>query len=187
MAQCSQPPLSRRAQHRFRCISGLHHHRSAMRSVDRLQVQASSGSKDIGNQLVIITGGFGDAGTVLPMKGPTGVIHTMTTTAKAGKCTRDIGIMRITTMATGENTIMIATIMIMTVTSDFTATSRLMLKLFQTVPTERSFPEVFADHTLGKRKRLSRRPFLCNSIPAGGGARAGGTESPRAVHASLGK
>jgi hypothetical protein len=38
----------------------------------------------------------------------------MTTTAKAGKCTRDIGTMRNTTMATGETMIMIATIVIMT-------------------------------------------------------------------------
>jgi hypothetical protein len=33
----------------------------------------------------------------------------MTTTAKAGECTKDIGTMRITTMATGETTTMGAT------------------------------------------------------------------------------
>ena len=74
-----------------------------MRSVGRLQVHASSGWKDIGNQLVTITGGSGDAGTVLHMKGHTGVIRITTTTAKAGKCTRGIGTTRITTMATAEN------------------------------------------------------------------------------------
>ena len=74
---------------------------------------------DIGNQLVTITGGSGDAGTALRMKGHTGVIRTMTTTEKVGKCTRDIGTMRTTTMATGETMIMIATIMITTtVTTD---------------------------------------------------------------------
>jgi hypothetical protein len=36
----------------------------------------------------------------------------MTTTEKAGECTRDIGTMRITTTAIGETMIMIATIMI---------------------------------------------------------------------------
>jgi hypothetical protein len=96
-----------------------------MRSMDRLQVQTSSGLMDIGNQLVTITGGSGDAGTGLPMKGHTGVIRTMTTTEKVGKCTRDIGTMRTTTMATdgtvrttimatGETMIVIATIMITT-------------------------------------------------------------------------
>ena len=95
-----------------------------MRSMDRLQVQASSGWKDIGNPLVTITGGFGDAGTALLMKGPTGLIRIMTTTAKAGKCTRDIGTMRTTTMATGETMIMIATIVIMTtMTTDHYALS----------------------------------------------------------------
>ena len=85
-----------------------------MRSMDRLQVQTSSGWMDIGNQLVTTTGGSGDAGTGLHMKGHTGVIRTMTTTEKAGKCTRDIGTMRTTTMATGETMIIIATIMIAT-------------------------------------------------------------------------
>ena len=88
-----------------------------MRSMDQLQVQTSSGWMDIGNQLVTITGGSGDAGTALRMKGHTGVIRITTTIAKAGKCTRDIGTMRITTMATGETMIMIATIMI-TMTTD---------------------------------------------------------------------
>src|ERR1700682_5390766 len=119
MAHCSQPLLSRRVQHRFRCTSGPRHRRSAMRSMDRLQVQTSSGWMDIGNQLVTVTGGSGDAGTVLHMKGHTGVIRIMTTTAKAGKCTRDIGTMRTTTMDTGENMIMSATIMITTtITTD---------------------------------------------------------------------
>jgi hypothetical protein len=67
---------------------------------------------DIGNQLVNVTGGSRDAGTVLHMKGRTGVTRTMTTTEKVGKCTRDTGTMRTTTMATGETMIMIATIMI---------------------------------------------------------------------------
>ena len=88
-----------------------------MRSMDRLRVRTSSGWKDIGNQLGDVTGGSGDAGTVLHMKGHTGVIRITTTIAKAGKCTRDIGTMRITTMATGETMIMIATIMI-TMTTD---------------------------------------------------------------------
>ena len=86
-----------------------------MRSMDRLQVQTSSGWMDIGNRLVTITGGSGDAGTVLHMKGHTGAIRIMTTIAKAGECTRDIGTM---TMAAGETMIMIATIMIATVTTD---------------------------------------------------------------------
>ena len=72
----------------------------------------------IGNQLVTIIGGSGDAGTVLHMKGHSGVIRTTTTTGKAGKCTRDIGTMRTTTMATGEIMIMIGTIMITTMTTD---------------------------------------------------------------------
>jgi hypothetical protein len=44
----------------------------------------------------------------------------MTTTEKAGKCTRDIGTVRTTTMATGETMVMttVATIMIATVTTD---------------------------------------------------------------------
>jgi hypothetical protein len=98
-----------------------------MKSMDRLQVQTSSGWMDIGNQLVIITGGSGDAGTVLPMKGHTGVIRIMTTTAKAGECTRDIGTMRTTTTATGETTIMIATIMVATMTTDRYALMRVEL------------------------------------------------------------
>ena len=80
---------------------------------------------DIGNQLVTVTGGSGDAGTVLHMKGHTGAIRTTTTIAKAGECTRDIGTMRTTTMATdgtvrttimaaGETMIVIATIVIKT-------------------------------------------------------------------------
>jgi hypothetical protein len=67
---------------------------------------------DIGNQLVNVTDGSGDVGTALHMKGHTGVIRTMTTTEKVGKCTRDIGTMRATTMVTGETMIMIATIVI---------------------------------------------------------------------------
>jgi hypothetical protein len=98
-----------------------------MKSMDRLQVQTSSGWMDIGNQLVIITGGSGDAGTVLPMKGHTGVIRIMTTTEKAGECTRDIGTMRTTTTATGETTIMIATIMVATMTTDRYALMRVEL------------------------------------------------------------
>jgi hypothetical protein len=69
---------------------------------------------DIGNPLVTITGGSGDAGTVLHMKVHTGAIRIMTTTEKAGGCTRDIGTMRITTMATEETMVMIATIVITT-------------------------------------------------------------------------
>jgi hypothetical protein len=119
MAPCSQPPLSRRVQHRYRFTSGPRHRRSVMRSMDLHQVRTSSGWKDIGNQLVTITGGSGDAGTVLHTKGHTGVIRIMTTTAKAGKCTRDIGTMRIMTVVTGETMIMIATIMITrTMTTD---------------------------------------------------------------------
>ena len=68
--------------------------------------------------MVIITGGFGDVGTVLRTKGHTGAIRTMTTTEKAGECTRDIGTMRTTTTAIGETMIMIATIMITTMTTD---------------------------------------------------------------------
>jgi hypothetical protein len=98
-----------------------------MRSVDRLQVQVSSGWKDIGNPLVTITGGCGDAGTVLHMKGHTGVIRIMTTTEKAGKCTRDIGTMRTTTTATGETMIVIATIIITTTTTDHCAVMRVEL------------------------------------------------------------
>src|ERR1700730_9315365 len=99
-----------------------------MRSMDRLRVRASSGWMDIGNQSVNVTGGSGDAGTLLHMKGHTGVIRIMTTTAKAGKCTRDIGTMRTTTMATGEAMIMIATIMITTtMTTDRYAPMRVEL------------------------------------------------------------
>jgi hypothetical protein len=85
-----------------------------MRSAERLQVQASCGWKDIGNPLVTITGGSGDVGTDLPMKGHTGVIRITTTTEKAGKCMRDTGTMKTTTMATGETMIMTATITIVT-------------------------------------------------------------------------
>jgi hypothetical protein len=90
-----------------------------MRSVDRLQVQALPGWKDIGNQSVTNIGGSADAGSGLHLKGHTGVIRIMTTTERAGKCTRDIGTTRITTTATGETMIMIATIMITTtITTD---------------------------------------------------------------------
>src|ERR1700732_1336697 len=116
MARCSQPLLSRRVRRRFRCTSGPRHRRSAMRSMDRLQVRASSGWKAIGNQLVTITGGSGGAGNVLHLKGHTGVIRVTTTIAKAGKSTRDIGTVRITTTATGETMVTIATIMITTTT-----------------------------------------------------------------------
>src|SRR6266852_8683361 len=117
MAHCSQSLLSRRVQPRFRCTSGPRHRRSAMRSMDRLQVQTSSGWKDIGNPLVTITGGSEDAGIGLHMKGHTGVIRIMTTTEKAGKCTRDIGTVRTTTRAT-EAMVTIGTIMITTMTTD---------------------------------------------------------------------
>jgi hypothetical protein len=100
-----------------------------MRSMDRLQVQTSSGWMDIGNRLVTITGGSGDAGTVLHMKGHTGAIRIMTTTEKAGECTRDIGTMRTTTTATGETMIVIATIMITTTTTDRYALMRVKLAL----------------------------------------------------------
>ena len=94
-----------------------------MRSMDRLQVQTSSGWMDIGNQLVTITGGSGDAGTVLLMKEHTGVIRITTTIAKAGKYTRDIGTMRTTTMATGDtmimNAIIVAIMMIETTTDHY--------------------------------------------------------------------
>jgi len=86
--------------------------------MDRVQVQTSSGWMDIGNPLVTITGGSRDAGNVLPMKGPTGAIRTMTTIAKAGECTRDIGTMRTTTTATGESMIVTTTIMIMIIDRD---------------------------------------------------------------------
>ena len=66
---------------------------------------------DIGNRLGTITDGSGDAGTVLHMTGHTGVIRIMTTTEKAGECTRDTGTVRITTVATGDTIIMIATTM----------------------------------------------------------------------------
>ena len=69
--------------------------------MDRLQVQTSSGWMDIGNPLVTITGGSGDAGTVLPMKGHTGVIRITTTIAKAGNGTKGIGTARTTTTAIG--------------------------------------------------------------------------------------
>jgi hypothetical protein len=127
MARCSQLLLLRRVQHRFRCTSGPRHRRSAMRSMDRLQVQASSGWKDIGNPLVITIVGCGDVGTGLHTKGRTGVIRIMTTTEKAGKCTRDIGTMRTTTRATGETMIMIGTIMITTMTTDYYSLIRIEL------------------------------------------------------------
>ena len=63
-----------------------------------------------------------DGRTVLHMKGHTGAIRIMTTIAKAGECTRDIGTVRTTTMAAGET--MIATIMIATVTTDRDAPAR---------------------------------------------------------------
>ena len=48
----------------------------------------------------------------------------MTTTEKAGKCTKDIGTMRTTTTATGETTSTIATVMITTnITTDHYYTS----------------------------------------------------------------
>ena len=67
-------------------------------------------------------------GSVLHLKGLTGVIRTMTTTGRAGKCTRDTGTMRTTTTATGETTIMIATIVITTtITTDHDALMRVEL------------------------------------------------------------
>ena len=85
---------------------------------------------DIGNRLVTITGGSGDAGTVLHMKGHTGAIRIMTTIAKAGECTRDIGTMRTTTMAAGETMITVATIMI-ALTNGFTFTTSTPLLRYQ--------------------------------------------------------
>ena len=90
-----------------------------MRSMDRLQVQTSSGWTDIGNQLVIITGGSGGAGTVLHMKAHTGAIRIMTTTEEAGNGMRDIGTTKITTMAIGATMVMIATIVIATTTDQY--------------------------------------------------------------------
>ena len=88
------------------------HHRTKVAVEIELRPEAASVPlKDIGNQLVHVIGGSGDAGTVLHMKGHTGVIRITTTTAKAGECTRAIGTMRTMTTATGETTI-IATIMI---------------------------------------------------------------------------
>ena len=93
-----------------------------MRSVGLLRVQSLSGWTDIGNQLVHVTAGSGDAGIVLHTKGHTGVIRITTTTAKAGECTRAIGTMRTTTTATGETMIiaiiMITAIMITAMTTD---------------------------------------------------------------------
>jgi hypothetical protein len=68
--------------------------------------------------MVIITSGFGDVGTVLPMKGHTGAIRITITTGKAGKCTRDIGTMRTTITATGETMIVITTTMITAMTAN---------------------------------------------------------------------
>jgi hypothetical protein len=79
---------------------------------------------DIGNQWVSITGGSGDVGTGRPMKGHTGAIRIMTTIAKAGECTRDIGTMKTTTTAAGETMIMIGTIM--TTTTDRCAALQLV-------------------------------------------------------------
>ena len=98
-----------------------------MRSMDRLQLQISSGWMDIGNQWVNITGGSGDGGTGLPMKGHTGAIRIMTTIAKAGECTRGIGTMRTTTMDAGETMIMTGTIM--TTTTDHYALMRVEVAL----------------------------------------------------------
>jgi hypothetical protein len=54
----------------------------------------------------------------------------MTTTEKAGNCTRDIGTMRTTTTVTGETTIMIGTVVITTtITTDHDALMRVELSL----------------------------------------------------------
>ena len=72
--------------------------------------------------MVVIISGCGDAGIVRRLKGLNGAIRTMTTTRKAGKCTKDIGTMKTTITATGETMIVItnatmATTMIMTITN----------------------------------------------------------------------
>ena len=61
------------------------------------------------------------------MKGHTGAIRIMTTIAKAGECTRDIGTMRTTTMDAGETMIMTGTIM--TTTTDHYALMRVEVAL----------------------------------------------------------
>ena len=126
-----------------------------MKSMDQLQVQVSSGWMDTGNQLVTTTGGCEDAGSVLHLKGHTGVIRIMTTTGKAGKCTRDTGTMRTTTTATGETTIMIATVVITTtITTDHDALMRV----------EPAFHKVLCIGGLDENP-VSNAPYLCPAAP----------------------
>jgi hypothetical protein len=86
-----------------------------MKSPDRLPTRASFGSKDIGDRWVTITTGFGEIGSVLPLKGHTGHIRTTTTIGKAGTGTKGIGTTRTTTMAIGGTMIVGGGIVITTI------------------------------------------------------------------------
>ena len=106
MAYCSRPPWSRRVRRRFRCTLGRRRRRWFMKSRGLLPVQGWCGLKAIGNRWVTATDGCGGIGSVHHLKVHTGRIRTMTTTAKAGCCMKDIGTAKTTTTITGE--IMIA-------------------------------------------------------------------------------
>ena len=99
----------------FRVYRDPLHLPSFMKSPGRFPMPASSGWRGIGRQLVTITSGFGDTGSVLRLKEHTGPIRITTTIAKAGKCTKDIGTTRTTTATTGAT--MIVGMVITTTTS----------------------------------------------------------------------
>ena len=62
--------------------------------------------------------GSGTLGSSTVCKGLTGAIPTMTTSRKAGNCTRDTGTMRTTIAAMGEAMTVIKTTMITTMTAN---------------------------------------------------------------------
>ena len=93
-----------------------------MRSPGHLLARASFGSKGIGYRQLIVTSGSGDIGSVLRLKEHTGRIRTMTTIAKAGNITKDIGTARTMTTAIGASMAMVGA-MVSTTTVSMSATT----------------------------------------------------------------
>ena len=81
-------------------MSEVHHHHSVTKNAVRNQVQVSSGLEVTGPRTDGITGGWRDAGTILPMKGHIGTIRTMITINRVGSSMKATGIMKTTTAIT---------------------------------------------------------------------------------------
>ena|ERR1700688_100290 len=110
MAYCSHLLSPSLLLPRLEYTSEAHRRRCVTKTVDLNQVRAMPGSMDIGRPTGITIGGWRVAGIVRRTKAHIGTILTMTTSSKAGNCTKATGITRITTeiaeiMARGTNTI----------------------------------------------------------------------------------